>query len=147
MRTLKIIMTLVAAMAMVACGGKKGGSDKSSYEQLEAVEANLVAAMDKVTGPIDQLDVMIVRFTELPGKHSLKPADFKEFISSIVAGKAAVPGGVSAATKTALEGFAKDFGGFKASLMNSVQTCRHVVSSLIKFILPLTLDDVPPDPA
>lgn len=131
MRNLKILMLLLAATAMVACGGKKSGSaDKSSYEQLEAVEADLVTAMEKVTGPIDQLDSMIVRFTELPNKYSLKPDHFKEFISSVVAGQAMVPGNVDDKTKTALKGFAKDFGGFKTSLMNTPDNAKALVAEI-----------------
>jgi len=131
MRTFKIVMTLLAATMLVACGGgKKGSSDKSSFEQLEAMEAELVSAVDKVTGPIDQVDSMITRFTELPTKYKLSTDDFKAFAGSIFAGKAAVPGGVDAKTATELQGFAKDFGGFKTSLMNSPDNVKSLVAEV-----------------
>ena len=140
MHTFKIAMTLLAATMLVACGGgKKGGSDKTSYEQLESLEAELVSAMDKVTGPIDQVDTMITRFTDLPNKFKLSPDDFKACAGSIFAGQAAVPGGVDAKTATELKGFAKDFGGFKTSLMNSPDNVKALVGEVAGALVSIPL--------
>ena len=82
MRALKLMSFVFAGALVVGCGGgqSKGDSDKSSYEQLQELEGNLTAAMDKVVGPIDQVDTMIDKFTNLPTKYQLTPADFKAFV-------------------------------------------------------------------
>ncbi len=132
MHKFKWFLMLMAASLVFGCGkgGKKGEADKSSFEQLQSIEADLNAAMSKVTGPIDQVDVMITRFTELPTKYKLSPDDFKAFAASMMAGQAAVPGGVDAKTAKELKGFATDFTAFKDGLMNSPANVKSLMGEV-----------------
>ena len=79
MRISLFISAFAVAGFLVGCGGSSGGGkedNRSSYEKLEAMEAELQAAVDKVMGPIDQVDTMITNFTEAPTKYKLSATDF-----------------------------------------------------------------------
>jgi hypothetical protein len=133
MRALKFVSLVFAGSLIVGCGGsqsKGGDSDKSSYEQLQELESNLTAAMDKVTGPIDQVDAMMTKLTELPTKYKLSPDDFKAFAGSVMSGAAAVPGSVDAKAAADLKAFGSDFSSFKAGLMNSPDNVKALIGEV-----------------
>jgi hypothetical protein len=133
MRALKFVSLVFAGSLIVGCGGgqsKGGDSDKSSYEQLQELESNLNAAMNKVVEPIDQVDAMITKFTEVPTKYKLSPADFKAFAGSMMAGAASVPGSVDAKAAADLKSFATDFSSFKAGLMKSPDNVKALLGEV-----------------
>mgnify|MGYP006184745287 CR=1 FL=1 len=132
-----VVVAAFGALFTVACGGASGsksGDDKSAYEQLESLEGELTASMDAITGPIDKLDSVIERLSTLPEKYKLSSEDFKLFAASLVGGELAVPGGVDAETKTALNGFASDFRSISAAMGNSAENVNKLVAQLGKTI-------------
>lgn len=133
MRTLKLLALLIAGGFIIGCGGgqsKGGDSDKSSYEQLQELEANLTKAMNDVVAPIDQVDAMVTKLTEVPTKYKLSPEDFKAFAGSLMAGATSVPGSVDAKAAADLKSFAGDFSAFKTSLMNSGENATALVGEV-----------------
>jgi hypothetical protein len=130
----RIGATLALALALTACGGGGGKGDKeaednrSSYEQLVAMPAELDAAIMAVTSPIDSVDGILAQLGELPGKTKLTKEALGELISGRFQGKPfAAPEGMDAAAATELDTFLGSLDTFKNNIMATPENAKALV--------------------
>lgn len=134
-RASQFMFILVAATALVACGGSKskkdGGGDKPAIDQLKAIPGELDAETQKVMSPINSVDEMLKGLAELPEKAKLSKEDFSALIADSLAGKPfKAPGGMDAKAAGEVESFLGNLTAFKDGLFNAPDNAAGLIKAV-----------------
>ena len=136
MRYLSLLALAGLAFSLTACGGgKSSGPSKSSYEELEALAAKFKKDAADLQAPITMVDSIIDQFTKLPKALKLTPEQFKEALTSAIAGSPKLPEGAGADAKAKMTQFANDLVKFKESLFAIPDNIKNLIPELAKALV------------
>lgn len=134
MKFTRMATVLALALALAACGGAKGDKgdkaedNRSSYEQLVAMPAELDASIKAVTAPIDGVDAILTQLAELPGKAKISKEGLGQLIGDRFQGKPfAAPEGMDAAAAAEVDTFLGTLEKFKTDLLNTPDNAQALV--------------------
>ena len=131
MRYLSLLAIIGLTLSFNACTKKKAdGPSKSSYEELEAMSAKFKKDATDLQAPITMVDSIIDQFTKLPTALKLTPEQFKEALTSAIAGDVKLPEGAGADAKTKMNQFANDLVKFKESLFATPDNIKNLVPKI-----------------
>ena len=109
MRPVKTVLTILVALALVACGGLSksgGGGEGSAFDKLKAMPDELTAEYDALAKPITDVDGLVGELKAIPEKFNLKADDFNGLVNAALEGKPfEPPAEMDAAARTELEVF------------------------------------------
>jgi hypothetical protein len=127
-----LLISLIAALTLTACGGASGSKSKgpSSYEQLSSISGELQGKLDETAAPVTQTDAMIARFTELPKTLKLSTEDYKEFVIYALRGEFKAPEGASEEVTKELTAFSQELKTYKEQLFATPDNATALASEL-----------------
>ncbi len=130
---------VLASLALIACGGAKskgGGEEKSNYQQLASMSADIDTSINNLLAPVDGVDAIATSLEELPTKYKITPDEARELVRSTLTGAApALPASLDDAGKAELTKFLGDLANFKNSLVATPDNALAFGETLAKSLV------------